>query len=214
MGNFYLLSALVWLPIISGIVVLLCAKLHPRLIKFMSLSGATLSLFLCWLLLDKFDLNLATLQLYESFSWLPTLGINYSLAIDGLSLPLVLLTCFITWLVIFANLTAVTDRLAMYLANFLIMSGLMIGVFLATDAILFYIFFEAMLVPMFLIIGIWGGSNRIYATIKFFLYTFLGSIFLLIALIYLNLAARQAGFSTEVSFAIGTFQKLALPISA
>ena len=146
-----------------------------------------------------FDTSTASMQFVEKLSWIPSLNAFYGLGLDGISLPLVLLTTFMTIPVIIAGWTVIEQRPAQYYAAFLIMEGLMIGVFCATDALLFYFFWEAMLIPMFLIIGIWGGPRRVYATIKFFLYTFLGSVLMLAALIYMyvkghdySIAALQA----------------------
>ena len=146
-----------------------------------------------------FDTAAVGLQFTEKLSWIPSLNAFYSTGVDGISLPLVLLTTFMTIPVIIAGWTVIQQRMAQYFAAFLIMEGLMIGVFCAADALLFYFFWEAMLIPMFLIIGIWGGPRRVYATIKFFLYTFLGSVFMLVALIYMyvqghdySIAALQA----------------------
>jgi NADH-quinone oxidoreductase subunit M len=142
------------------------------------------------------------MQFQEFMPWIPAFNANYHLGVDGFSMPLILLTAFMTVLVVIAGWEVIQYRIAQYMAAFLIMEGLMIGVFAALDALLFYVFFEAMLIPMFLIIGIWGGPRRVYATLKFFLYTFLGSVFMLIALIYMY---NQAG-----SFEILDFHKLPL----
>jgi NADH-quinone oxidoreductase subunit M len=147
------------------------------------------------------------MQFQEKALWVPALNIYYALGIDGIALPLILLTCFCTVLVVIAGWDVIQERVAYYYAAFLILQGILVGVFSAMDAILFYILFEAMLVPMFLIIGVWGGTNRIYATMKFFLYTFLGSVFMLIALIYLF-------FQAQGSFVISDYYHLALPHTA
>ena len=135
-----------------------------------------------------FDTGTAEMQFVEHAAWLPSFGINYGLGVDGIAVPLIILTTFINIVVVISAWEVIKDKPAMYLGSFLVMTGFMVGVFSATDAILFYIFFEATLIPMFLIIGIWGGPRRVYATIKFFLYTFLGSVFMLVALIYLGLS--------------------------
>ncbi len=140
-------------------------------------------------LYTQFDTATATMQFVERMAWIQVFNVEYYLGIDGLSLPLILLTTFLTPLVLLAARGVIKDRPAQYLAAFLILEGLMIGVFSALDALLFYVFWEAMLIPMFIIIGVWGGERRIYATIKFFLYTFLGSVFMLVALVYLYLQA-------------------------
>ena len=132
------------------------------------------------------------MQFQELAPWIPLFNVNYHLGVDGISMPLILLNSFMTVLVVIAHWEVITDKVAQYLAAFLIMSGLINGTFAALDAILFYVFFEAMLIPMFLIIGVWGGPNRVYAAVKFFLYTLLGSLLMLAAFIYLyNADQRQ-----------------------
>jgi NADH-quinone oxidoreductase subunit M len=153
-----------------------------------------------------FDASTAAMQFVERSPWLPALGVDYYLGVDGISMPLILLTTFITIFVIIAGWEVVTYRPSYYMGAFLIMEGIMVGVFSALDAILFYFFWEAMLIPMFIIIGVWGGPNRVYATIKFFLYTFFGSVFMLIALIYM--------FFQADSFSILDFHGLQLGMSA
>ena len=154
-------------------------------VKAEALIFSIVTFILSLVLLYNFDSSTAEMQFLERVSWIPVFGIEYSLGLDGISLPLVLLTTFITILVILAAGKSIGDRLGFYLGAFLILEGVMVGVFAALDAGLFYVFWEAMLIPMFLIIGIWGGSNRVYATIKFFLYTLLGSLLMLVALLYL-----------------------------
>ncbi len=129
------------------------------------------------------------MQLVESHLWIASLGVHYSLAVDGISVALILLTTFVGILVIVGAWEVIQDKPHQYMAAMLVLEGLMIGVFCATDALLFYVFFEAMLIPMFILIGIWGGPRRVYATLKFFIYTFFGSVFMLVALIYLYLKA-------------------------
>jgi NADH-quinone oxidoreductase subunit M len=212
--HFTILSAIIWLPIIAGIILLLIKNsLGTIASKSISIITSIICLAICANLYVNFSFTTWQMQFIESAKWLPSLGVYYSLGLDGFALPLVLLTCGMTFLVIIASFKSVKDRLAEYLAAFLIMQGLMCGVFLATDAILFYVFFEAMLLPMFMIIGIWGGANRVYATIKFFLYTFLGSVFLLIAIIYLHIVAQKTGTYLYSSFAIETLQNLTLSLS-
>lgn len=185
-----LLSLLVWLPIIGGFVVLFIgANQRDDTVRWMALAISFLTILLTVPLYIGFDQTTADMQFLEHWVWLPSFNIHYTLGIDGIALPLILLTCFCTMLAILAGWRAITTHVHQYMGAFLIMMGLMNGVFSAMDAILFYIFWEGMLIPMFLIIGIWGGANRIYATIKFFLYTFLGSVFMLVALIYLGLKA-------------------------
>lgn len=199
-----LLSLIIWLPILGGAAVLFVGDDNPGRAKALALTVAILSFLLSVPLYGLFDAATAKMQFEEFLPWIPLFNVNYHLGVDGFSMPLILLTAFMTVLVVIAGWEVIQYRVAQYLAAFLIMEGLMIGVFAALDALLFYVFFEAMLIPMFLIIGIWGGPRRVYATIKFFLYTFLGSVFMLIALIYLY---NQAG-----SFEILDFHKLPLTL--
>lgn len=203
------LSMLIWVPIFAGAVLfILGGDKKPQLVKSVAL-GVSLGCFILSLFVwYQFDNTQADFQFVEKMDWLSTLHIQYALGVDGFALPLIILTCLFTPLIILSAWTNVKNSMAHYLCAFLVMQGLVVGVFAALDSILFYIFWEGMLIPMFLIIGIWGGQNRVYATIKFFLYTFLGSVFLLIVLIYLNYQARQAG--VEDPFAITTFQILPL----
>ncbi len=184
-----ILSTVVWTPVIFGFIALLANRV-PKLqviLRYMPLVISLVTLFMgCWLI-SRFDVTTADMQFVEIQSWMPTLNIAYMLGVDGFSLILAVLTIFMTLLVIIAGFSHVnTHDYLKYCGTFLIMQGLMCGVFLALDAILFYVFFEAMMIPMFLIIGIWGGENRVYATIKFLLYTLFGSLFLLVSLIYLG----------------------------
>ena len=182
--NYPLLSLVVWLPILGGIAVLLNgdnSRTRP-----LSLTVALVTLYLSTWLYMGFDMSTFDMQFVEYLPWISAYGIHYHLGIDGFSMPLIILTAFSTVIVVIAGWEVIQDRPSQYMAAFLIMTGLMIAVFAALDAILFYVFFEAMLIPLFLVIGIWGGPNRVYATIKFFLYTFFGSVFLLIALLYLH----------------------------
>ena len=191
-----LLSILIWMPIVGGLMVLLAGDSGARKLSlFISLVAFFLSLFLY----TGFDSHTASMQFVERMPWVSTFNIEYFLGVDGFSMPLIILTTFITILVVLAGWQVITYRVSQYMAAFLIMEGLMIGVFSALDGILFYVFWEAMLIPMFLIIGIWGGPNRVYATIKFFLYTFLGSVLMLIALIYMYL---QSGSFSILDFHI------------
>ncbi len=180
-----LLSLVIWFPVLGGIAVLFVGDENPGRAKALALTVAILSFLISLPLYTLFDPATAAMQFQESMPWIPMLDVNYHLGVDGFSMPLILLTTFMTVLVVIAGWEVVQYRVAQYMAAFLIMEGLMVGVFAALDAILFYVFFEAMLIPMFLIIGIWGGPRRVYATLKFFLYTFLGSVFMLVALIYL-----------------------------
>jgi len=184
-----ILSILIWLPIIGGLLVLAAKKVSIDAAKWLSLIIALATLVVSIVLMRGFDSSQYAMQFYEQIPWVDAFNIYYALGVDGISVPLILLTTVITVLVIIAGWEMAREHIAEYLAASLILEGLMIGVFCALDAILFYIFFEGMLIPMFLIIGMWGGPRRVYATIKFFLYTFFGSVFLLIALIYMYLNA-------------------------
>lgn len=184
-GGFGLLSATIWLPILGGIAVIGIGSVRRELVKISALSVSLLAFLISLPLYFKFDLSDASHQFTEHREWIPAFDINYSIGIDGISLPLILLTTFLTVIVVISAWKVIEYKLANYMAAFLILEGLMIGVFSSLDAVLFYIFWEAMLIPMFLIIGMWGGENRIYATIKFFLYTLLGSLLMLVAFLYL-----------------------------
>src|SRR5499427_1354683 len=198
-----LLSFLVWLPIGAGVLILLLGERNIVIGRWLALVASLVTLALTVPLWAHFDTTSAALQFVEKLPWIPRFRAYYALGVDGISLPLIVLTAFMTVPVVIAAWTVIETRPAQYYAAFLIMEGLMIGVFSATDALLFYFFWEAMLIPMFLIIGIWGGPRRVYATIKFFLYTFLGSVFMLAALIYMYVKAGN--------YAIASFQ--ALPLS-
>lgn len=184
-----LLSLLVWLPIAGGVAVLALGDSRIALAKWVALATAVAAFVLSIPLYTGFDTTTAAFQFVEQLPWIAAFNATYHLGLDGISLPLVLLTTFVTIPVLIAAWTVIEDRPTQYFAAFLIMEGLMVGVFAALDALLFYFFWEAMLIPMFLIIGIWGGPRRVYATLKFFLYTFLGSVFMLVALIYMYLQA-------------------------
>ena len=204
MMDFPLLSILILLPIIGGGLLLLC-KQNQQLARQLALVISVATMLLSFLLYLGFDATTHQIQFVERLSWIATFNIEYYLGVDGFSMPLMILTTISTVLVVIAGWQVIQDRAAQYMAAFLIMEGLMLGVFAALDAILFYLFFEAMLIPLFLVIGIWGGPNRVYATIKFFLYTFFGSVFLLIALLYLQF---QAG-----SFSILDFHDVSLTLT-
>jgi NADH-quinone oxidoreductase subunit M len=200
----YLLSVLTWAPIAGGLLVLLLGDKRIAAGRWIAL-GFALAVFVASIpLYTAFDTGTANFQFVERASWIPAFHSNYYLGVDGISLPLILLTTFITVPVIVAAWTVIDTRPAQYYAAFLIMEGLMIGVFSALDGLLFYFFWEAMLIPMFLIIGMWGGPRRVYATLKFFLYTFLGSVFMLVALIYMVIKTGD--------FSIAAFH--ALPLDA
>lgn len=183
-----ILSVLIWLPIIGGVAVLLCRD-NVYAARWLALLVSMVTMLLSFGLYIGFDTTTANMQFVERLPWVETFNIEYYMGIDGFSMPLMILTTISTLLVVIAGWQVIKDRIAQYMAAFLIMEGLMLGVFAALDAILFYLFFEAMLIPLFLVIGIWGGPNRVYATLKFFLYTFFGSVFLLIALLYLQFQA-------------------------
>ena len=180
-----ILSVTIWLPIIGGLLVLMSGDKAPGVSRWMALWVSILTFLLTIPLYAGFDASTAQMQFVENAPWIPMFNVNYHLGIDGISMPLILLTSFITILVIIAGWEVIQYKPSQYMAAFLIMEGVMIGVFAALDAMLFYVFWEAMLIPMFIIIGVWGGPRRVYATIKFFLYTFLGSVFMLVALIYM-----------------------------
>lgn len=183
----HLLNLLIWLPIVGGVFIFLSGDdANPNVSRYLALFTVLLTMLICIPLVHGFDLNTYTMQYLEEIQWIPSLGIHYSLGVDGLSLLLITLSIFTNLIVILATWNSIKTHVGQYLAAFLIMQGLLVGVFAALDAIVFYIFWEATLIPMYLIIGIWGSSNRIYAAIKFFLYTFLGSVVMLAAFIYLG----------------------------
>jgi len=199
-----ILSLLTWLPIFGGVAVLMggdggdSTSTRAAGMRSLALGVSLLTFLLGIFLYVNFDTTTAAMQFVERVSWIGALNVEYFLGVDGISAPLILLTTFITPLVIISSWDSIKDRPAQYFAAFLILEGLMIGVFSALDGVLFYVLWEAMLVPMFLIIGVWGGERRIYATLKFFLYTFLGSVLMLVAFIYLY---NQAGSFSFFSFA-------------
>jgi NADH-quinone oxidoreductase subunit M len=181
-----LLSLAIWVPIFAGILVLLTGDdKNASSARWIALLGALAAFLVTIPLYTGFNIADGGFQFQEGYNWIPTFNIHYHLGADGIAVPLILLTSFTTVLVVIAGWEVIQKRVAQYMASFLIMSGLMIGVFSALDAILYYVFWEAMLIPMFLVIGVWGGPNRVYATIKFFLYTLLGSLLMLVAFIYL-----------------------------
>ena len=205
MQQFGLLSVVIWLPIAGGLVTLAFGEQRARAARWAALLSSLLTLAVCVPLYAGFANGTANFQFIERMSWIPALNSQYYLGVDGISLPLVLLTAFMTVPVIIAGWSVVEKRSAQYYAAFLIMEGLMIGVFAALDSLLFYFFWEAMLIPMFVIIGVWGGPRRVYATLKFFLYTFLGSVLMLVALIYLYLKAGD--------YSIAAMQQLPLTLA-
>ncbi|MFT4581026.1 MAG: NADH-quinone oxidoreductase subunit M [Gammaproteobacteria bacterium] len=207
LSNLPILSLSIWLPILGGLWVVFAGSrrsANAMKVEALVISIATFGLSL--LLWRDFDNAIGAMQFVERLSWIAPFDIFYHVGVDGIALPLLLLTTFTTVLIILAGWQVITDRANQYMGAFLILEGLMIGVFSSLDAVLFYVFWEAMLIPMFLIIGIWGGPRRVYATIKFFLYTFLGSVFMLVALLYLY---QQ----TNDSFAIQDMHNVALGAS-
>jgi len=210
LGAFPLLSTIIWLPIVGGSLLLMLRRMVPeRALQYLGLLLAAASVGLCVPLFQGFFLQTWQMQWVESLTWLPALGINYALGVDGIAILLIALTCFMTLLVCIAIVESHIIGVN-YLAVFLLMNGCMCGAFMALDSVLFYMFFEALLIPMFFIIGIWGGPNKLYATVKFFLYTFLGSIFFLAGIIYLHVKASSLSIPLNESFAIATFQILPL----
>jgi NADH-quinone oxidoreductase subunit M len=199
-----LLSLLIWLPIAAGLLILLLGDRRIVSGRWLALLASLATLIVTVPLWTHFNSGSAQAQFTEVLPWIPRFKAYYALGVDGISLPLIVLTAFMTVPVVIAGWSVIDTRPAQYYAAFLIMEGLMIGVFAATDALLFYFFWEAMLIPMFLIIGIWGGPRRVYATLKFFLYTFLGSIFMLAALIYMYVKAGD--------YSIASFQSLPLSL--
>jgi NADH-quinone oxidoreductase subunit M len=199
-----LLSLAIWTPIIFGVVLLALGRDdQARSVRWVALIGALVSFLVTLPLYDGFKLGTSAMQFVEKAPWIERFNINYHLGVDGISLWLVILTAFINVVVVIAGWEVITRRVNQYMGAFLILSGLMIGVFCALDGMLFYVFFEATLIPMYLIIGIWGGPNKIYAAFKFFLYTLLGSLLMLIALVFLYV--KSGG-----SFDLATWYKLSL----
>ncbi|MDZ7802684.1 NADH-quinone oxidoreductase subunit M [Thiohalophilus sp.] len=181
-----LLSLVIWTPILGGLLVLTTGSdKQAPLARLTALFWSVVTFLISIPLYTEFETGTAAMQFTERHEWIGSWGIFYHLGVDGMSMPLILLTTFMTVLVVIAGWEVIKERVAQYMAAFLIMEGLMNGVFAALDGALFYVFWEALLIPMFIIIGVWGGPNRIYATIKFFLYTFFGSVFMLVALLYL-----------------------------
>jgi len=192
-----LLSLAIWTPIAFGIVLLALGRDEQApAVRWLSLVGSIISFLITLPLYSGFKLDTAAMQFVEKAPWIERFNVNYHLGVDGISVWFVILTAFINVIVVIAGWEVITRKVNQYMAAFLILSGLMIGVFSALDGLLFYVFFEATLIPMYLIIGIWGGPNKIYAAFKFFLYTLLGSLLTLIALIYLY---TQSGGSFDIA---------------
>jgi NADH-quinone oxidoreductase subunit M len=202
-----LLSTVIWLPILAGVVVLFTGSdRNAGLARAIALVGAVAGFLVAIPLYSRFDAAATGFQFEEIVPWIETFNVNYHVGVDGISAPLILLNCFTTVLVVLAGWQVIQSRVAQYMAAFLVLSGVMNGVFAALDGLLFYVFFETTLIPMFIIIGVWGGENRVYAAIKFFLYTLLGSLLTLIAFIYLYNASGG-------SFSILDWYRLPLAMS-
>ncbi len=200
----HVLSVLIGLPIIGGFVVMGLGR-QLTAVKWLSLAISALALLLSIPLWTGFQTGIAAMQFVERAPWIATIHAQFYIGVDGISMPLILLTTFTTVLIVISSWINVAKRVAQYFGAFLILEGLMIGVFAALDGVLFYVFWEAMLIPMFIIIGVWGGPRRVYATIKFFLYTFIGSLLMLVALIYMYLRAG--------TYELAAFQTLPLSLT-
>ena len=202
-----LLSLIIWLPIVAGIGVLATgADRNAQAARWIALAGAIAGFLVAIPLYTRFDPLTNAMQFVEYSAWIERFNIHYHLGVDGIAMPLILLNCFITPLVVIAGWEVINKRVSQYMGAFLIMSGIVNGVFSSLDAILFYVFWEASLIPMFLIIGVWGGPNRVYAAIKFFLYTLLGSLLMLVAFIYLYQVSGG-------SFSVLDYHRLPLPLA-
>jgi NADH-quinone oxidoreductase subunit M len=207
-STIYWLSLAIWVPVIAGLAVMATGgDRNAHVARPLALAGAVLGFVVTIPLYTGFDVGTAAMQFVEFTPWIERFNINYHLGVDGVSVIFILLNSFVTVLVVIAGWEVIKTRVSQYLAAFLIMSGLMNGVFAALDAMLFYVFFEANLIPMYLVIGVWGGPNRVYAALKFFLYTLLGSLLFLVALIYLY--TKSGG-----TFAIVDFWRLPLSMTA
>jgi NADH-quinone oxidoreductase subunit M len=205
--EFPLLSLIIWLPIVFGIAAFATGNdRNAQLARWISMTGSILGFLVAVPLYTGFDSATNAMQFVEYHIWFERFNVNYHVGVDGISMPLILLNCFITPLVVVAGWEVIKERVSQYMGAFLVMSGIVNGVFASLDAILFYVFWEASLIPMFLIIGIWGGPNRVYAAIKFFLYTLLGSLLMLIAFIYLYQTSGG-------SFSIQDYHQLAIPMT-
>ncbi|MCA8090063.1 NADH-quinone oxidoreductase subunit M [Burkholderia anthina] len=197
MHAFPILSTAIWLPIVFGLLVLVVGNdRKPGTARWVALIGSLLGLAVTIPLITGFDSSTAALQFVEHSTWIERFDISYHLGVDGLSMWFVVLTALITVIVVIAAWEVITENVAQYLAAFLILSGIMIGVFSSADGLLFYVFFEATLIPMYIIIGVWGGPNRVYAAFKFFLYTLAGSLLMLVALIYLYTQTHSFDLAT------------------
>ena len=203
-----LLSVAIWLPVAVGALLLAAGRdEHAKVVRWVALLGALVSFLVTVPLVTGFDLSTSAMQFVEKLPWIDRFNVHYHLGVDGISVWFIPLTAFITVIVVMAGWEVVTERVNQYMGAFLILSGLMVGVFSALDGLLFYVFFEATLIPMYVIIGVWGGPRRVYAAFKFFLYTLLGSLLMLVALVYLY-------FKSGGSFDIQAWHKLPLPLDA
>jgi NADH-quinone oxidoreductase subunit M len=203
-----LLSVAIWLPVAVGALLLAAGRdEHAKVVRWLALLGSIAAFLVTIPLATGFDLSTPAMQFVEKLPWIDRFNVHYHLGVDGISVWFVLLTAFITIIVVIAGWEVITERVNQYMGAFLILSGLMIGVFSALDGLLFYVFFEATLIPMYIIIGVWGGPRRVYAAFKFFLYTLLGSLLMLVALVYLY-------FKSGGSFDIQAWHKLPLPLDA
>ena len=201
-----LLSLAIWLPVAVGTLVLALGRDEQAgVVRWTALIGAIAGLLVTLPLVMQFDLVAVGLQFQEVLPWISRFNVKYHLGVDGISVWFVVLTAFITVVVVIAGWEVITERVSQYMGAFLILSGLLIGVFCAADGLLFYVFFEATLIPMYIIIGVWGGPRRVYAAFKFFLYTLLGSLLMLVAVIYLY-------YKSGGSFDLSAWQKLPLPL--
>jgi NADH-quinone oxidoreductase subunit M len=206
MHNYPILSVSIWMPIVFGLLVLaIGSDRNPAPARWLALIGSVASFIATFPLMTSFDPNTAGLQFEEKANWIERFNITYHLGVDGISMWFVVLTALITVIVVISAWEVITRNVAQYLAAFLILSGIMVGVFSSADGMLFYVFFEATLIPMYIIIGVWGGPNRVYAAFKFFLYTLMGSLLMLIALIYLY---TQTG-----TFDLATWQAAKIPMT-
>lgn len=203
-----LLSVSIWLPIFAGVLLLAVGRdENAQAVRWLALLAAVASFLVTVPLVTAFDVASAAMQFQEKLPWIDRFKVNYHLGVDGISVWFVLLTAFITVVVVISAWEVINERVHQYMGAFLILSGLMVGVFSALDGLLFYVFFEATLIPMYIIIGVWGGPRRVYAAFKFFLYTLLGSLLMLVALLYLY-------YKSGGSFAILDWHKLPLPLTA
>jgi NADH-quinone oxidoreductase subunit M len=203
-----LLSVSIWLPILAGVVLLAIGRdENAHAVRWLALVAAVASFLVTIPLVGGFDIASAAMQFEEKLPWIDRFKVHYHLGVDGISVWFTLLTAFITVIVVISAWEVITERVHQYMGAFLILSGLMVGVFSALDGLLFYVFFEATLIPMYLIIGVWGGPRRVYAAFKFFLYTLAGSLLMLVALLYLY-------YKSGGSFAILDWHKLPLPLTA